>query len=98
SALDNVNEKIVQEALDRACHGRTTIVIAHRLSTIQNAHQIYVLDKGSVIEQGKHETLMVKEGGKYRAMVKRQQTEGIYDDQDNMMSIKKATEEDEKSI
>ncbi|CAF1176944.1 unnamed protein product [Rotaria sordida] len=98
SALDNVNEKIVQEALDRACHGRTTIVIAHRLSTIQNAHQIYVLEKGSVIEQGTHETLMVKEGGKYQAMVKRQQMEGIYDDQDNMMSIKKATEEDEKSI
>ncbi|CAF4303047.1 unnamed protein product, partial [Rotaria sordida] len=54
--------------------------------------------KGSVIEQGTHETLMVKEGGKYQAMVKRQQMEGIYDDQDNMMSIKKATEEDEKSI
>ncbi|CAF4208119.1 unnamed protein product, partial [Rotaria sordida] len=63
--------------------------------TIQNAHQIYVLEKGSVIEQGTHETLMVKEGGKYQAMVKRQQMEGIYDDQDNMMSIKKATEEDE---
>ncbi|CAF1536472.1 unnamed protein product, partial [Rotaria sordida] len=65
---------------------RTTIVIAHRLSTIQNAHQIYVLEKGSVIEQGTHETLMVKEGGKYQAMVKRQQMEGIYDDQDNMMT------------
>ncbi|CAF4110700.1 unnamed protein product, partial [Rotaria sordida] len=98
SALDNVSEKIVQEALDRACHGRTTIVIAHRLTTIQNAHQIYVLDKGSVIEEGTHETLMAKEGGKYQAMVKRQQIEGIYDDQDDMMSIQKATEEDEKSI
>ncbi|CAF1209199.1 unnamed protein product [Rotaria sordida] len=98
SALDNVSEKIVQEALDRVCHGRTTIVIAHRLTTIQNAHQIYVLDKGSVIEEGTHETLMAKEGGKYQAMVKRQQIEGIYDDQDDMMSIQKATEEDEKSI
>ncbi|CAF3842261.1 unnamed protein product [Rotaria sp. Silwood1] len=45
------------------CIGRTTIVIAHRLTTIQNAHQIYVLDNGSVIEQGTHETLMEKEGG-----------------------------------
>ncbi|CAF3902571.1 unnamed protein product [Rotaria sp. Silwood1] len=98
SALDNVNEKIVQEALDRACKGRTTIVIAHRLTTIQNAHHIYVLDNGSVIEQGKHETLMAKEGGKYQSMVKCQQMERINDDQDDMMSIQKATEEDEKSI
>ncbi|CAF1173110.1 unnamed protein product [Rotaria sp. Silwood1] len=68
NALDNVSEKIVQEAVDRACNGRTTIVIAHRLATIKNAHQIYVLDKGSVIEQGTHETLISKEGGKYQAM------------------------------
>ncbi|CAF3662351.1 unnamed protein product [Rotaria sordida] len=98
SALDNVSEKIVQEALDRACNGRTTIVIAHRLTTIQNAHQIYVLDKGSVIEQGTHETLMAKEGGKYQAIVKRQQMEGIYDNEDDIMSMQKATEEDEQSI
>ncbi|CAF3927878.1 unnamed protein product, partial [Rotaria sordida] len=97
SALDNVSEKIVQEALNRACKGRTTIVIAHRLTTIQNAHQIYVLDNGSVIEQGTHEILMAREGGKYQAMVKRQQMEGIYDDQDDMISIQKAKEEDEKS-
>ncbi|CAF3669907.1 unnamed protein product [Rotaria sp. Silwood1] len=68
NALDNVSEKIVQEAVDRACNGRTTIAIAHRLATIKNAHQIYVLDKGSVIEQGTHETLISKEGGKYQAM------------------------------
>ncbi|CAF4651778.1 unnamed protein product [Rotaria sp. Silwood1] len=98
NALDNVSEKIVQEAVDRACNGRTTIVIAHRLATIKNAHQIYVLDKGSVIEQGTHETLISKEGGKYQAMVKRQQMEGIYDNQDDRKSIQKAIEEDEKSI
>ncbi|CAF3917869.1 unnamed protein product [Rotaria sordida] len=98
SALDNVSEKIVQEALDRACKGRTTIVIAHRLTTIQNAHQIYVLDNGSVIEQGTHETLMAKEGGKYQTMVKHQQMERINDDQDDMTSTQKVTEEDEKSI
>ncbi|CAF5018485.1 unnamed protein product, partial [Rotaria sp. Silwood1] len=54
---------------------RTTIVIAHRLATIRNAHQIYVLDNGSVIEQGTHEILMAKKGGKYQAMVKHQQME-----------------------
>ncbi|CAF4809730.1 unnamed protein product, partial [Rotaria socialis] len=55
SALDNNNEKIVQETLDRACKGRTTIVIAHRLTTIRNADQIYVFDKGNVVEQGTHD-------------------------------------------
>ncbi|CAF3813018.1 unnamed protein product, partial [Adineta steineri] len=74
SALDNVSEKIVQEALDRACENRTTIVIAHRLTTIQNADYIYVLDEGSVIEEGTHETLLAKEGGKYQTMVKMQQS------------------------
>ncbi|CAF5084280.1 unnamed protein product [Rotaria sp. Silwood1] len=98
SALDNVSEKIVQEALDRACKGRTTIVIAHRLTTIQNAHQIYVLDNGSVIEQGTHETLIEKEGGKYQSMIKRQQMERIDDDKHDMTSIQKAIEEEKKSI
>ncbi|CAF4005725.1 unnamed protein product [Rotaria sordida] len=97
SALDNVSEKIVQEALDQACKGRTTIVIAHRLTTIRKADQIYVLDNGSVIEQGTHETLMARDGGKYQAMVKRQQIESIDDDKDNMMSMQKAIEDDEKS-
>ncbi|CAF3237549.1 unnamed protein product [Rotaria sp. Silwood2] len=96
SALDNISEKIVQEALDRACKGRTTIVIAHRLTTIQNAHQIYVLDNGSVIEQGTHETLIAEEGGMYQSMVKRQQMGRIDNDKDDMMSMQKATEEDEK--
>ncbi|CAF2670966.1 unnamed protein product [Rotaria sp. Silwood2] len=69
SALDNISERLVQEALDRACKGRTTIVIAHRLTTIQNAHQIYLLDNGSVIEQGTHKTLMAKQGGQRVALV-----------------------------
>ncbi|CAF2853400.1 unnamed protein product [Rotaria sp. Silwood2] len=98
SALDHVSEKVVQEALDQACIGRTTIVIAHRLTTIKNAHQIYVLDNGTVIEQGTHETLMTKERGKYQAMVKRQQMETVNDDKNDMMSIRKAKEESEKPI
>ncbi|CAF3841899.1 unnamed protein product, partial [Rotaria sp. Silwood1] len=87
SALDNISEKLVQEALDRVCKGRTTIIIAHRLSTIQNAHQIYVLDNGTVIEQGTHETLMKKEGGKYQVMFNRQQMETINDDKSGIMSM-----------
>ena len=80
------------------CIDRTTIVIAHRLSTIQNADYIYVLDKGSVIEEGTHETLMAKEGGKYQTMVKSQQMERITDDKDDIISMAKVIAEDEERI
>ncbi len=81
------------------CIDRTTIVIAHRLTTIQNADHIYVLDKGTVIEEGTHRTLMEKEGGKYQKMVKGQQMEQmIDDDKDDTISMTKATAEDEKRI
>ncbi|CAF1382423.1 unnamed protein product, partial [Adineta steineri] len=98
SALDNVSEKIVQEALDRACENRTTIVIAHRLTTIQNADYIYVLDQGGVVEEGTHETLLAKEGGKYQTMVKMQQAEKTINTQDGLMNMTKATAEDEQQI
>ncbi|CAF3901696.1 unnamed protein product [Adineta steineri] len=96
SALDNVSEKIVQEALDRACKNRTTIAIAHRLTTIQNADYIYVLDEGSVIEEGTHETLLAKEGGKYQTMVKMQQSIKTIHTQDELMNMTKAEAEDEE--
>lgn len=66
------------------------------MSTIQNAHYIYVLDSGSVIEQGTHETLMAKEGGKYQKMVKSQQIERTNDDYDHIISMTKKDDEDEK--
>ncbi|CAC5356956.1 ABCB1 [Mytilus coruscus] len=62
SALDSESENIVQEALEKARQGRTTLVIAHRLSTIQKADIIYVVDKGEIIEQGTHGDLMDKQG------------------------------------
>ena len=65
SALDTESEKIVQEALDQARVGRTTIVIAHRLSTIYNSDMIVVLQNGRVVEQGKHTQLMEKQGTYY---------------------------------
>ncbi|KAK3823507.1 MAG: P-loop containing nucleoside triphosphate hydrolase protein [Benniella sp.] len=72
SALDTESERIVQEALDKASTGRSTIVVAHRLSTIMNADVIYVMEKGIVIESGTHRTLLEK-GGVYADLVAKQQ-------------------------
>jgi ABC-type multidrug transport system fused ATPase/permease subunit len=66
SALDSESEKLVQAALDNLMQDRTSIVIAHRLSTIRNADLIVVLDKGSIVELGKHDELVQKENGYYR--------------------------------
>lgn len=62
SAVDNETEAAIQRSLERITIGRTTIVIAHRLSTIRNAHCIYVLDKGELVEQGTHERLIAQNG------------------------------------
>ena len=62
SSLDNESELLVQEALDRLMTGRTTFVIAHRLSTIQKADRILVLDKGRIVEEGTHESLLDRKG------------------------------------
>ncbi|CAD6265116.1 unnamed protein product [Miscanthus lutarioriparius] len=58
SALDAESERCVQEALERAGSGRTTIVVAHRLATVRNAHTIAVIDDGKVVEQGSHSHLL----------------------------------------
>ncbi|GAA3588284.1 ABC transporter ATP-binding protein [Klugiella xanthotipulae] len=62
SALDSTSERIVQDALDQASRGRTTISIAHRLSTVRNADCIYVVRAGRVVERGTHTELMAAEG------------------------------------
>ena len=68
SALDNKSEKIVQRALDNLMKNKTVFVIAHRLSTIFNADKILVIENGSIVEQGTHETLINIENGKYRSL------------------------------
>ena len=62
SALDTESERLIQAALDELMKEKTSIVIAHRLSTIENANCIYVLDKGKVIEQGDHKSLLSQKG------------------------------------
>ncbi|SDC28966.1 ABC transporter ATP-binding protein [Williamwhitmania taraxaci] len=66
SSLDSESERLVQDALEKLMHGRTSIVIAHRLSTIRQADMILVLNQGSIVEQGTHEELLQLENGLYR--------------------------------
>nr|CAD7571377.1 unnamed protein product [Timema californicum] len=83
SALDAHSEGIVQDALDKAMQGRTTIIIAHRLSTIRNADMIYALKvgimDGAVVEWGTHSDLMMKQG-LYHDLVTTQTTDHVKDD------------------
>ena len=71
SALDTVSEYLVQDALDKLMRGKTTIIIAHRLSTIKNADMIVVLDKGKIVQQGRHDDLL-SQPGTYRELYQTQ--------------------------
>jgi ATP-binding cassette subfamily B protein len=73
--LDSENEQLVHAALQTALKGRTSIVIAHRLSTVREADQILVLEKGSIVERGKHDEL-VAQGGLYADLYNRQDLTG----------------------
>ncbi|GAA3925030.1 ABC transporter ATP-binding protein [Actinoplanes auranticolor] len=67
SALDTSTERAVQRAFDELARGRTTVTIAHRLSTVRDADQIVVVDRGRILEQGTHDTL-ISVGGRYAAL------------------------------
>lgn len=62
SSLDNISERIVQEAIDKVSESCTTLVVAHRLSTIRNAAMIYVIDSGRIVESGTHDQLLTAKG------------------------------------
>ena len=75
SALDSESEAAIQEAMGRLLEGRTAIVIAHRLSTVRAVDRIIVFDRGVVVEEGGHDTLVRKPGGLYRRLFERQALE-----------------------
>ena len=72
SNLDTASESLVQEALARLMKGRTTLVIAHRLSTIKEADKIFVIDKGEIIQAGKHDELSLDQNNLYYHLLQRQ--------------------------
>jgi ABC-type transport system involved in Fe-S cluster assembly fused permease/ATPase subunit len=92
SALDTFTEREIQVALDRVSKGRTTLVIAHRLSTIVNADEILVLDKGEIVERGRHEDLLAA-NGVYHAMWNRQREVDAAQE-----AIRRAAEAEGKSV
>ncbi|KAF3564325.1 hypothetical protein DY000_02013345 [Brassica cretica] len=88
SALDSESEMVVQEALDNASVGQTTIVIAHRLSTIRDADVICVVHDGRIVESGSHEELMESLDGQYASLVRLQQMDNKDSDVNNNISVR----------
>ena len=79
SALDPESERLVQEALQNLTRDRTTFVIAHRLSTVRRADAIIVVDRGRIVETGRHEELLARPGGAYAKLYSLQIFEGRTD-------------------
>ena len=101
SALDTQSEGIVQDALDKAAAGRTTITIAHRLSTIKDADCIYVMGEGLVLEKGTHAELLADENSAYSRLVNAQKLRESKDVEDGVSTAAVSIEvgmEEEKVV
>ncbi|XP_073442154.1 ABC-type oligopeptide transporter ABCB9 isoform X4 [Dendrobates tinctorius] len=92
SALDAESEHAIQQAMNSDLQGRTLLVIAHRLSTVEKAHNIIVLDRGRVVQQGTHRELM-EEGGLYSQLVQRQVSGLGAEEKDHTRSLQVPTKE-----
>lgn len=101
SALDTQSEHIVQDALNNAAMGRTTITIAHRLSTIRDADNIVVMGKGEILEQGTHNDLLAR-GGAYAGLVDAQRIQAAekstdaYDEEEEQQILNAQAEQEAK--
>src|SRR5690606_4857670 len=85
SALDSESEQHIQAALNTLMRGRTTFVIAHRLSTVENADLILVMDKGRIVESGKHQELLAL-GKKYSRLHKMQFSNAAQQEDDALVA------------
>ncbi|KAM4053825.1 ABC-type oligopeptide transporter ABCB9 isoform 1-T2 [Anomaloglossus baeobatrachus] len=92
SALDAESEHAIQQAMNSDLQGRTLLIIAHRLSTVEKAHNIIVLDRGRVVQQGTHKELM-QEGGLYSQLVQRQVSGLGAEEKDQTRSLQAPTKE-----
>jgi ABC-type multidrug transport system fused ATPase/permease subunit len=72
SSIDTYSEELIQQATEKITKDRTSIVIAHRLATIINADRIIVMDKGQIVEQGKHQELLQITNGMYKGLYEAQ--------------------------
>tara|TARA_Y100000385_G_C13106790_1_gene648476 strand:- start:7145 stop:7522 length:378 start_codon:yes stop_codon:yes gene_type:complete len=72
ASIDTYSEQLIQDATRKITKGRTSIIIAHRLATIQNADKIIVMNKGEIVEFGKHESLLKNKNGVYRGLYEAQ--------------------------
>ncbi|RAH61223.1 ATP-binding cassette transporter [Aspergillus piperis CBS 112811] len=88
AALDSLCEKAVQEALEKAASGRTTMIIAHRLSTVQNADKIIVMKEGQILDQGSH-TELLSTSAMYRELVRHQALESSQRSNDDRLISQK---------
>ncbi|XP_046390861.1 ATP-dependent translocase ABCB1-like isoform X2 [Ischnura elegans] len=94
SALDTQSEGVVQQALEKAMYGRTTIVVAHRLSTVRDADVIYAMKNGVVVESGSHQELMALSGLYYSLVM----TQAAIEEEENQMSDNAVEDLNEKSF
>lgn len=77
SALDAESERLIKDALEQLLAGRTAVIIAHRLSTVEHADRVLVMDRGRIVEQGRHEELLRLREGTYRRYALRQLTPAL---------------------
>jgi ABC-type transport system involved in cytochrome bd biosynthesis fused ATPase/permease subunit len=96
--IDNTSERVVQDALDKAKEGRTTIVIAHRLSTIRNADLIIGLEHGQVIENGSHDELMEQKSLYYELVTAQTQKQKEKEKEDDSDSEAEANDDNNEHL